>query len=359
MLSRPPPSWSHLPEEPLAPVPEPPLYMRPVFWLRMHGFKIVLVVTMGIVVFVFREFARLSEASDAAAQARVERSQAAVAGGAYASLSVTTVPGDADVYLDGDFIGRTPLRRVRVAPGTYRLSVQKAEHLALDSTIEARAEALISLSLPLGQAPTERAQKLPQVAETRPRATPRASADDPPDTRNEAAVPTPVSPAPAEATQRPDETPVTVTTGRLRLHSTPTGAEVWLKERRVGTTPMTLDLEPGEYVATFKKEGYESPTTLFTVVGGQTRVIEPRLNALRGTVRVLAKPWGTIYLDGELVQDATNVRFSKTVVPGPVRITVVHPLLGRWEKVAIVEPGGTVSFVVDFNAQNDSADGDS
>lgn len=354
MFSSRPPSWSHLPEEPLAPVPQPSAPMRALLWLRAHGFLFVLVATLAVVAVVFREFSRLSAASDAAAQAQVAQSRMAAAApvvDGYGALSVTTFPSEADVFVDGDPVGQTPLSRVRLAPGTYALTVQKAGHARFDSLLVVEPDQRHALLVPLSAAPVERAARLPQVADARP-GSERSPERGP---RRSGAAP-PAAPPPA-ATPEPARSPATtVVMGRVHLDSSPPGAEVLVAGRRMGVTPLTLDLEPGEYVATFRKKGYEAPTLLLGVQAGQTRRVAPELTALPATVHVRAEPWGTIYFNGELVQDATNVRVSRQVTPGPVRITVVHPLLGRWERVVTVEPGGEASYVVDLNAQ---ADGDS
>lgn len=68
--------------------------------------------------------------------------------------------------------------------------------------------------------------------------------------------------------------------GKLRLLSSPPGAEVSLDGEPIGTTPIERDdVLAGEHVITFKLSGYDDHKEMVTVVGGKERLISPDLKA--------------------------------------------------------------------------------
>ena len=78
-------------------------------------------------------------------------------------------------------------------------------------------------------------------------------------------------------------------------------------------------------------------------------------SAQTGLLKVLVKPWGSIYIDGELRQRETDLPYAAPLAPDTYRVTAVHPTLGRWERTVYVAPGEEASVVVDFNAPDASS----
>jgi hypothetical protein len=65
------------------------------------------------------------------------------------TLTVFSSPSGANAYLDGEFIGITPVTSYPAEPGVYPLRIEKAGFPAKDSTMEIRANQTISVSLAL------------------------------------------------------------------------------------------------------------------------------------------------------------------------------------------------------------------
>ena len=74
-----------------------------------------------------------------------------------------------------------------------------------------------------------------------------------------------------------------------------------------------------------------------------------------GLLKVLVKPWGSIYIDGELRQRETDLPYAAPLAPDTYRVTAVHPTLGTWERTVYVAPGEEASVVIDFNAPDASS----
>ena len=83
--------------------------------------------------------------------------------------------------------------------------------------------------------------------------------------------------------------------------------------------------------------------------------VEPALEpvaspARAGTLKVLVKPWGSIYINGALHQRETDVRYATSLPPDVYRVTAVHPTLGTSEHTVRVTAGEEASLEVDFNS---------
>lgn len=65
--------------------------------------------------------------------------------------------------------------------------------------------------------------------------------------------------------------------GTLIVNSTPTGAEVYLDQNYVGTTPYTDSLPAGTYVIEIKKTGYNAFSVTKTIVSNQTTTVDANL----------------------------------------------------------------------------------
>ena len=85
---------------------------------------------------------------------------------------------------------------------------------------------------------------------------------------------------------RPDWSDVTFT-------SKPEGADVWVDEQFVGTTPITLELLAGERLIRFEKVAYQSKQ-LSLSVEPETDVIHPlvELEPANGVLQVITEPDG-------------------------------------------------------------------
>ena len=84
-------------------------------------------------------------------------------------------------------------------------------------------------------------------------------------------------------------------------------------------------------------------------------VLPVREGSGMGRLKVLVKPWGTIYIDGELRQRETDVPYATSLVSGAYRVRATHPTLGTWERVVDVGAGEEAAVVMDFNAPSASS----
>ena len=162
--------------------------------------------------------------------------------------------------------------------------------------------------------------------------------------------------------QTPSASPATTSqAGVLELRSDPSGATVLLGDHLLGTTPLRVEVSPGTYQVTLRKEGLADQSFPVKVVAGQlvreTRSLnaKPATGGPEVTVRaglfeppslvVFSDPPGaTVYLDDEPIgqTDPTSGRLVKSgVAPGPHRVRLTddgHTEVAQWVTVAAAGP---------------------
>lgn len=60
-------------------------------------------------------------------------------------------------------------------------------------------------------------------------------------------------------------------------------------------------------------------------------------------------PWGSIYVDGQLVARETDVRQTFTLPPGRHTVAAEHPTLGRTETTVDLRPGGSRTVTLELS----------
>jgi len=78
--------------------------------------------------------------------------RAKLTGNVYASLKIDSTPPRTSVYIDGQFIGKTPLAYSYLIPGTYKLALKKDGYGAIEEEIQAKAGETLKRDLNLNTA---------------------------------------------------------------------------------------------------------------------------------------------------------------------------------------------------------------
>jgi len=157
------------------------------------------------------------------------------------SISITSNPSDASVYLDGAYKGKTPLSLDNVISKSYTIIVKKSGYNSKT----------LSLSLSVGGA-----ENLDVLLES--------------------------------------------LSGSISISSNPSGSNVYLDSSFKGTTPLTIPNVPiGLHTIKLTKSGYNDISKTVTVSSGQTTTVSESLNSRSGSIKVTSNPSGAnIYLDG-------------------------------------------------------------
>jgi hypothetical protein len=213
------------------------------------------------------------------------------------SLSITSRPEGAEVYLDDEFRGRTPLTLEDLAPGSYRLKVTLEGYQEWGRTVVVRAGVITSVM--------------------------------------------------AELTALP------LLTGSLSITSLPSGARVYLDDELRGRTPLTLeDLAPGSYRLKVTLEGYQEWGRTVVVRAGVITPITAELTALpppTGSLSITSRPEGAeVYLDDEF-RGRTPLTLEE-LAPGSYQLKVILGGYQEWSKNVVVRAGVITSVTAELTA---------
>jgi hypothetical protein len=191
---------------------------------------------------------------------------------AYGTLAVRSSPNDANVFIDGQFAGYTPLN-FGTRPGRHEVRVELGGYESFQQTVNVRP----------GQTTTIDAR----LAQTR-------------------------------------------RTGVVSFESEPRGAEVYVDGRFLGTTPTgSITLDSGSYEARFTRPGYQDAFARFEVRSGSSQTVSTRLMGMNGRLSVQANVGGArVYLDGSnagTIPNGTGMLTIDELQAGTYELVVVAP----------------------------------
>lgn len=292
------------------------------------------------------------------------------------TLSVVSDPPNATVLIDYDSVGVTPLQNHPLAPGVYILSVADESNLRLDTVIVVRDSGpqrsvaidlsgrasmgmrsgdLLASNDPEGSDPRSTQQELSEPSERLPvaestsggssaSAAQATAARQPPD--SQASSQTANSPPPR--VRRNDN----ANFGRMSISSTPEGAEVQVDGQTVGVTPLELPrVRIGERTITMSLQNHRTATSVIDLRSRQSASVHETLAPEVGEVTIRVKPWGTIFIDGQLHGRDLDVQYVTRLTAGTHRITVFHPAFQEHEQVVDVKPNGSHQITIDLAAE--------
>ena len=198
-----------------------------------------------------------------------------------ATLDVRSDPSNAQVYLDGDYLGRTPLI-VSVSPGRHQVEVRKAGYTPYRASVRV--------------APGERVRVFARLV--------------------------------------PE-----VVAGRLAVRSEPGGARVYVDGAYRGRTPIELELDPGTYELRLALPGYSEYRERVRVRAGETTYVYARLAPEKARLRVYTNVRARVFLDGYELGWTKDGRFSASVRGGRRWLVVMAPGYMPYVEEVVLEPG--------------------
>jgi hypothetical protein len=294
------------------------------------------------------------------------------------SVAVESDPDSANVYLDGDLKGMSPVAILNVTPGPHIVLIEKTGYLPYQKDITVTAGGITTVIAALTPVPPPTTgsvdvQSAPDGAsvylDTELKGvTPILIPNVTPGLHNLQLDKDGYKPYEQDIAVLPAETEfvnVTLepvpTTGAMDINSSPSGASVYLDGELEGTTPIFIvNLAPRQYIIRIEKSGYQIWEEPFNVTAGEitpvnaelvlvptptpTQTPTPIPTAIQpgtGGLLVISDPTATVFIDGkergksgdviDNVQAGTrNVTLFKPgykLVSLPVKITVAQPTI--------------------------------
>ncbi len=206
----------------------------------------------------------------------------------FGTLRFGSTPSGADVYLDGEFIGYTPLR-FGARPGNHRVRMELEGYEPYSTSVNLRGGEVLDVDARL------------------------------------------------QAQARP---------GTVAFTSSPSGADVYVDGRYVGTTPTgAIRFDDGTYTARFELSGYQTTTVSFRARAGENRSVAASLQAQLGSILVQGNVGGAlVFVDGRQVGSLASGsgRFElRDVSSGVHEVVVMAPGYATYVTSVNVQPGRT------------------
>lgn len=212
---------------------------------------------------------------------------------AYGTLQVRSNPQDAQVFVDGEFVGYTPVN-FGTRPGRHEVRVERSGYDDYRESVNVRPGRTTSVEA-----------RLSQVRRT----------------------------------------------GSVSFESEPRNAEVHVDGRFVGTTPTgSVSLEAGSYEARFRRDGYQDAFVSFDVRAGGSQTVNARLRSRVGRLEVQANVGGArVFLDGSSVgtiPSGTGLLTVDDLQPASYELVVVAPGFRTYMTEVQVRSGDTTEIRV-------------
>lgn len=219
-----------------------------------------------------------------------------------ADLSIVTSPPGARVLLDEVEIGASPVTR-RLETGVYFISIEKDGYVPLDTFVYVLGKEPVTSFFFLLDPVGSNASRTGVATASRPSLVEERSWGAPPGD----------APAQHEASGESARSQSTPSRSNVR-----TPAEAGDQPDR---TARGADSAPASPRHDKEEPATEAPPPA------------------TGSLTVLVRPWGSIYIDGVLHRRDADVQYTTTLPAGSHRIRVEHPVLGVREEVVQVEAG--------------------
>jgi serine/threonine protein kinase len=210
----------------------------------------------------------------------------------FASLSVNSVPKGAEVTINGESKGVTPLQLNELAAGSYNINIKSDGYETYQNNILLKKGASKKIEIPL-------------------------------------------SPL----------------TGNLAISTEPSGALIRVDNKALNSlAPTTVNEIPaGKHIIEISKNGYAAYISEINITPGQTKSLNITLNPAFGLLNILVKPWGSIYIDNQLKKESASFVNKFELSAGKHLLKITHPSLGYWQNEIIVENDKTKKIEIDFS----------
>ncbi|CAN5886546.1 PEGA domain-containing protein [soil metagenome] len=211
----------------------------------------------------------------------------------YGTLNITSNPSGAEAYVDGQFVGYTPVR-YGTQSGSHEVRVQLSGYNTFSSNVNLSGGQ--SLRVDAGLTAVRR-------------------------------------------------------TGTVSFSSQPRGAQVYVNGSLIGTTPTaSATLDEGSYQARFSLRGYSDTTTNFTVNANSSQSVSGNLQPLSGTLVITANVGGAaVLINGQQVGiiPSGSGRLTVPELPtGSHELVVAAPGFRTFMTEFQIDPGQTTEIRV-------------
>ncbi|MFH0920883.1 MAG: PEGA domain-containing protein [Fibrobacterota bacterium] len=248
--------------------------------------------------------------------------QEAKPGLAMGTLKVFSEPAGAEIIIDGNVIGVTPLKIINIDAGERRVALRLKGYAPSEDSVQILKNETQNLSVILKPAAFLSVKAQPLSASILVNGTVAGTGEvsrmEVPPGDITLSIEAPGCESYAETLSlTPGETRAIEKTlssvfGTLTVTTTPPGAALFINEQPAGVTPYHNEkLAPGNYKLRFELQGYEPIEGAGTLKAGDLRVIEKKMTSLYGALSVTTTPSGAALFLNDQSSGTTPYRNDK------------------------------------------------
>jgi eukaryotic-like serine/threonine-protein kinase len=303
------------------------------------------------------------------------------------NLSINSNPGDVNVYLNNESLGQTPLDKYEVKSGNYSVKLEKDNFNTMDTSVT--VEEGINLTLNLNLSPVEKIVKKENEAPLKKSSVAKT-------TEKSSFASLLLNSIPSGATvyinnKNKGVTPLRLNelnSGNYEIKVTQSGYRDYVKNMQleseenqkitanllqnagsltINTVPdnVTLsidgeitqikngiarmsDVAIGKRKIKISKTGYSEFNKEIEIKQNQEATINATLSQLMGKLIVKIRPWGKVYINNQLQENATDTKYENELAVDSYNLKVEHPTLGFWQKDINIINGNHTEIKVNF-----------
>ncbi|WP_169302025.1 PEGA domain-containing protein [Thermococcus gammatolerans] len=263
-------------------------------------------------------------------------------------LKITTEPPGANVYINDEYIGRTPISHYKLSTGAHTVILRMKNYESYVTNVTIHPGEETNLAITLTPLPSHLIiNSVPSGSEVYVNGTYRGKTPlhltIKPGTYNLRVSKEDHGEYTTTFMLQPNETKtlnITLTPNyaHLTIKSDPPGASIYINETYKGKTPLTVDLMMGTYSIKLSKEGYQDYTLKVTLSPGESKTLSPSLTPAYGFLSVTSEPAGAdVYIDGNYVGTTplTNYKLS----PGEHEVKIKKDGYKEYTKTVTITAG--------------------
>ncbi|WP_094227363.1 PEGA domain-containing protein [Methanolobus psychrotolerans] len=208
----------------------------------------------------------------------------------YGQIAVSTTPPDVDIYLDGKYVGRSPMTISSVMKGKHTVLLKKDGYNDLSTSVDVTADSQSSLSKELSQK-----------------------------------------------------------TGSVSISTDPRSASISIDGRYTGVSPLTLDaLIPGSHTIALSMNGYRDVSDSFYINAGTSTTYSMVLVKKNGNIDIDSAPSGaSVYLAG--TYKGVTPMYIENIPPETYNIRLIKEGYKDLDRTVTVKDGATASVSVSMD----------
>ncbi len=278
---------------------------------------------------------------------------------ATSTLRVTTKPLGASVYIDGELKGKTPIKDLKIEPGSYSVVIEKEGYSSVEETVLVKQSEKVEMVRDLLLIPGITITTRPSGASVKIDGELKGKTpikDLKIDVGSYSMVIEKEGYSSIQETVEVKEgkkvemvRALPIIAGCISVKTEPEGCHIYVDDKLYGVTPREIDeIKIGTHRVTLSHKDYEPKSVEIEVVEGETTELTEELKGLPGKVLVTSEPSGAqIWLNRKYIGKKTPATIEG-VESGEVNIELKLKAYEDAVEKRVLKPNSSLTFTFDL-----------